>query len=356
MKEEAAGGATKVHLFVRRYVLWAVFSVVAIALAIAIYLCANVLRVATIDPDSRYVIVPQGATLTQIVGELHSRRIVSNPTALLLVARVTGIGTRLKAGGYRLAQRMSPYQVLQKIETGKIDLVRITIPEGFTIAQVARKLEEKRLCNAARFEFAAYQPTGKVNLPPWTPAGSLEGFLLPDTYYLPMDESEAEAKAILRMLTTFEKIVLRPLSAEIDRSSLSLKELVTLASLVEREAKIPRERSLIAGVLTKRLKKGMRLECDATVQYARRIHKERLLFSDLAIDSPYNTYLHAGLPPGPIANPGLASIEAALRPAITDRLFYVAKPDGSHVFSRTFAEHQRAIRRIRANKRTQRKP
>jgi len=339
------------HCLTFRYFLIGGAMIGVIAATVISVLWANVFRPVAIAAHSRCVIVPEGATLSQVVDRLHRRRVIRHPTALVFVARFTGIGARLQAGGYRLDKRMSPYQILEKIASGKIDLVRLTIPEGFTILQIGERLEEKGIGNARRFASLARNPHNLGRLPSWVPAGSLEGFLFPDTYYVPVHEDES--KTIMRMLTTFEKSVLVPLGGDIARSPFSLKELITLASLVEREARVPGERALIAGVLVNRLARGMRLQCDATVQYARGSHKHRLFFSDLKIDSPFNTYLHPGLPPGPIANPGRAAIEAALHPATTDYLFYVARADGTHVFSRTFAEHERAIRAIRLREKRQ---
>lgn len=330
---------------------WRAWILVCVGVGVACvagYVYVLVFQPKPVPAQSRYVFVRQGATLAEVVSDLQARGIIARSGPLALVARITGIGTRLKAGGYRLTERMSAYQVLQKIESGKVDLVRVTIPEGFTIEQIAARLATKGVCSDQRFRFLARNPVGSVSLLTWAPQGSLEGFLYPDTYFLPLNQPEE--KVLLRLLESFDDAVLKPLKSDFAANSMGLGEIVTLASLVEREARRPEERPLIAGVLMNRLRQGKRLECDATIQYALGEHRKRLFYEDLKIDSPYNTYRFAGLPPGPIANPGLASLKAALHPAPTDCLFYVAKPDGSHVFSRTFEEHQAAIRRIRAMK------
>jgi len=173
-----------------------------------------------------------------------------------------------------------------------------------------------------------------------------EGWLFPDTYRFPVGASETSIAA--RMLSNFKERVSGPLADSVRASGRPLSEIVVIASLVEREARTDRDRPMIAGVIENRLRKGMRLEIDATVQYARGAHAARLLYRDLRVDSPYNTYRHAGLPPGPICNPGLPSLEAAARPARHDYLFYVLGKDGrNHEFSRTYAEHLERIRRIR---------
>lgn len=223
---------------------------------------------------------------------------------------------------------------------------RVTFPEGFTLQQMAERIAATDLMITRQsFLQAASAASVKVELPFALPEGDLEGYLFPATYQFQVGVQASEVVA--EMLRNFELRFYSPNSKRIAASSYSLHELVTIASLVEREAKVDRDRRLIASVIYNRLRRGMKLQIDATVQYALPEHKPRLLYSDLRVDSPYNTYLHGGLPPGPICNPGQACLEAALNPADTDYLFYVARGDGSHVFTRTYAEHQQAIRRIR---------
>ena len=181
----------------------------------------------------------------------------------------------------------------------------------------------------------------------WTPPDdNLEGYLFPDTYTVPQG---ATARDIVQMmLDNFDRRVVTPFGAEAGAFPGGLPAAVTLASLVEREAEVDSDRPLIAAVYRNRLKAGMRLQCDATVQYALPEHKTRLFYADLRVDSPYNTYQHAGLPPTPIANPGLPSIEAALHPAAAQYLYYVAGPGGRHVFSTTLAQHEQAVAHARA--------
>jgi UPF0755 protein len=240
---------------------------------------------------------------------------------------------------------MSSEEVWQRICAGKVAERKVTFPEGFTVARMAERLEERLQVPGRDFVAAARgsRVTRQVSFRP--PSGLLEGYLFPSTYEFPVAGDPAQI--VGTMLATFNATFKAPYSDDIARRKLSLHGIVTLASLVEREARKPGERALIAGVLQNRLDKGMRLQCDATVQYTLGEHRSRLLYRDLKVESPYNTYLHAGLPPGPICNPGLACLKAALFPAKTDKLFYVARPDGSHVFTRTYEEHQRAIRLVR---------
>ena len=252
----------------------------------------------------------------------------------------------MKAGYFELSPAMSGQEMAERIASGQVAHRRITIPEGLRLEQIARRVEQSGLVTADELLAAAVPETieGRVSFPP-PPGPDLEGYLLPQTYEFTFGVSAAEI--VRRMASELDAEFVRPNAGEIAASKLTLHEIITLASLVEREARVDEDRPKIAGVLMNRLARGMKLQCDATVQYALGEHKSRLTFEDLKVDSPYNTYLHEGLPPGPIACPGIASLNAALHPAAIDALFYVARPDGTHVFTRTYEEHLAAIRRIR---------
>jgi len=298
------------------------------------------------EPQRRLLTVPPGASLSQIAHQLKQAGLVRNEPAFLWLAWRQGRAGSLRAGHYELSPHLSPQEILNKLAAGEVARRKVTFPEGLTLRQMAERVETAGLGRAARYRTLAEKQAARFGLS-FIPTGqSLEGYLFPDTYQLPLGSSEEDL--IEMQLRQFRK-VFDPLARQYP-TALSVHEVVTLASLIEREAKQEAERRLIAGVLTNRLKKGWPLECDATVQYARGEHKARLLYRDLDIASPYNTYRHKGLPPGPIANPGRASLEAALNPAETDYLYYVARPEGTHVFSRTYAEHQRAKREIRRRK------
>lgn len=279
------------------------------------------------------------------VGALLERKGIIR--SALVWERFVARGARVQPGTYDLSPAETPERILRRLVYGQTATLRVTFPEGFTVAQMARRLESRRvLPSASAFETVAR--TRGNTLPPvsFAPPADLEGYLFPDTYRIPVDTGPEGVAAIL--LENFDRRVARGLASEIAASGRSLREIVIVASLVEREARTDRDRPLIAGVVANRLRRGMRLEIDATVQYARGQHKSRLLYRDLEIDSPYNTYRRAGLPPGPICNPGLPSIRAAIQPARHDFLFYVLGPDGrNHVFSRTFAEHRAQIARRR---------
>ena len=287
--------------------------------------------------SAAFFAVRRGETLASVARRLEERGLVRSARAFLLLARLKGLDREVKAGGYRLKPGWA-WEVLDALVRGRREAVWVTFPEGFTARQMARRLAKLGLADERRFmrlfrmgrrafpEFA-FLPKGKT----------LEGYLFPDTYLI---EVGIDERGIIGMLLRrFEEVVVRGLAGELRRSPLSLHEVVTLASLVEKEAKLDEERPLIAGVLLNRLRRGMRLECNASLLYVLGEPKLWLTKRDISIDSPYNTYRRPGLPPGPICNPGRPSILAVLKPKRTDFLFYVARPDGRHYFSRTYREH-----------------
>lgn len=339
------------RLLVRRSLLLALFLIPSAAAAAVAYSLTPVDRAGA----TRIVEVPRGATTVEIGRRLHAAGVIRSPWAFSAAARVKGVAGRLHEGEYRLSPAMPLLDIVDTLARGDVVLRRVTIPEGYTAAQIVSALTAAGIGTPAGLTDLVRRGASRF---PYeflrrAPGGSLEGFLYPDTYFIPRHLADYEVVTLL--LARFADVVLpRYRAAEpalnpsgASGSGRSLFDVVIVASLVEREAKVPAERALIAGVLYNRLAKGMRLEVDATVLYALGRHKETVTFDDLAVDSPYNTYRHAGLPPGPIANPGLASIMAALQPARTPYLFYVARADGSHVFSRTLNEHLTAIRKYR---------
>ena len=261
-----------------------------------------------------------------------------------------------KAGNYQLSAADPMPTIAEKIWTGKVVQQSFTIPEGWSLRQMAAYFEAQSFFPAKDFLAAASQI--KRNQYPWLPADlpTLEGFLYPDTYRLSGDLVTPQA-AVQQMLNRFKQVALPIYQQGQNQTKLNLLQWVTLASLVEKEAVVPAERPRIAGVFTSRLSKGMLLESDPTVEYALQIHQtaaQPLTLAQVKIPSPYNTYLNLGLPPTPIASPGLASLKAALYPENTPYLYFVARYDGTHVFSRTLSEHtaaQAAIRKQQAVRR-----
>jgi UPF0755 protein len=257
----------------------------------------------------------------------------------------------LEAGHYDLSTGMSTGEIVTALASGQARMSKVTFPEGYDLEEMGALLQQEQVCSKPDFLGAASNDlaTEVLGWPVPERAGTAEGYCFPETYYFLRGE---DAETVVRAL--LEQMKLRFIAPEWGPAARakpwgSLPQVVTLASIVEKEAKLDRERPLIAGVLVARLRRNMLLQADATVQYALGEHKARLTFEDLKVPSPYNTYLYRGFPPGPICNPGLPSLKAALHPQVTDYLFYVAKPDGSHVFSRTYEEHKAAIKAIRGS-------
>jgi UPF0755 protein len=325
---------------------------VAVASAVALVVLFGVawfnagLRPVSSDTTTTLVVI-KPARVKQLSGLLEAQGLIRSASAFRLMAkgRVALKGEQAQAGAYDLSPSMSAEEIWARLCAGKVAQRRVTFPEGFTVEQMAGRLAERLQVPPEAFVDAAQGAKASRDVGFRLPRGPLEGYLFPSTYSFAVGGKPQ--LMVGEMLVAFQRAFAQPYREELARRELTLHQVVTLASLVEREARVPAERALIAGVLQNRLDKGMRLECDATVQYALGGHKSRLLYQDLKVDSPYNTYLHAGLPPGPICNPGLACLKAALFPTKTDYLFYVARRNGHHLFTRTFAEHERAIQQAR---------
>ncbi|MGC2130539.1 MAG: endolytic transglycosylase MltG [Candidatus Aquilonibacter sp.] len=275
------------------------------------------------------VVVPRGSSLADIASLLESRGVIRNAFVFRVLARVRHADGEVRAGAYAFAPHETPAEILDQLVSGGAQVATwVTIPEGFTALQIAQRLQEQGIGRAAAFERAFR---------------GHEGFLFPSTYLVPLAATPAQ---VTRMLTDqFAKELPSDAAPLAHALHVTVPQAVTVASLVEREAKIEGDRPLIAGVIYNRLRLGMPLQVDATIEYALPEHKTALSLHDLKIDSPYNTYEHAGLPPTPIANPGLPSLLAALHPAKTDDLYYVYCGNGHHVFAKTLPEHQANVQR-----------
>ncbi|HEV2906612.1 MAG TPA: endolytic transglycosylase MltG [Actinomycetota bacterium] len=283
--------------------------------------------------------IPEGATTSDIAALLQEKKVIRSGFAFRVAARLRGLGSSIGAGQYALQTNMPVQEALDVLEQGPIvETFTVTIPEGLRVEQVAERVAED--LGLSRKEFLASAKSGAHVVPPYLPEGSpsVEGFLFPKTYEFITDVSEDQV--IRRLLEQFEEEVGGLDWNTSEGLGFSPYELVIIASLIEREAKVDEERAKIASVIYNRLREEMLLQIDATVEYALPEHKNRLTYEDYEYPSPYNTYLHPGLPPTPIASPSLASIEAALRPAKTDLLFYlVVDPEtGRHAFAETYQE------------------
>lgn len=306
------------------------------------------LQPASPDGEARnqLVHIQKGSTGKQIAQLLAEAGVIRDASLFRLLLRFTGTDKQLQAGYYLLSPAMDAWEILEQLRQGKTTTVVVTIPEGFELKQIAARLQEKGLVDYDTFMELALDASLVFgdNPPVDIPIASLEGYLFPDTYHFSYGQSEADI--IAQMVNRFVEVVYPAVEGKIGRWGLGLHEIVTLASIVEREVMVDWERPLVASVYLNRLKINMPLQADPTVRYVMTENRSRVLYRDLEIDSPYNTYQYNGLPPGPIASPGLASIMAVLEPAETDYLFFVAKGDGTHQFSRTFSEHVRARRQL----------
>jgi len=317
----------------------------AISVTAGVLYCIQMLAPVTGNKNAPLVLVtiPPGRSARQIGEILARRHLIRRPLSFVLASRMDHLSGEMHAGHYALSPAMPPRQIAALLALGETAGNVVTVPEGYTVRQIARRLAGHGLGNEAGFLALAQTQGRTFHVGAWTPPDdNLEGYLFPDTYTLPRGASARDA--VQMMLDEFHRRVIVPHGAAVT------PDVVTLASLVEREAQVDSDRPLIAAVYRNRLEKGMRLQCDATVQYVLPAHKARLLYADLRVDSPYNTYKHKGLPPTPIASPGLPSIEAALHPADADFLYYVAGPGGRHVFSTTLAQHDAAIARVRTRR------
>jgi UPF0755 protein len=302
-------------------------------------------RSASYDDTPVAFVVEPGESAATIAARLEELGLVTDGELFRMFIRYHGIDANLEAGEYVLRPNMTMAEIAETLQHARIEEVTVTIPEGWRAEQVAQMLAEENIVDGD--EFLALVRGGKFDyslLQDRPEGSSLEGFLFPETYRIPV---QAEAKDLIeRMLSTLEERFtpeMRRLAAE---RGVTVYEVITLASIVEREAVIAEERPLIAGVFLNRLEQGMYLRSDPTVQYAKGYDATTgqwwpaVAVEDWeAVDSPYSTYLYPGLPPGPICSPGLSAIQAVLEPADTEYLFFLAKGDGSHAFATTYEEH-----------------
>ena len=284
--------------------------------------------------------VNAGDSRHKLATQLQSRGLIRSA---LLYERLVARRGNYQPGTYRFRTSERPLRIHERLTKGDFERIRVTIPEGFTLALIAKRLVRLGVI-AAEEDFLIPAEEHAGDYVDGLPAGaSLEGYLYPDTYSIPLG---FDVNAIIELMHTRQSKVLTELKVNTDPAK--RHRLLTIASMIEREAVTDRDRPLVASVIENRLRKGMRLEIDATVQYALGKHVNRVMFSHLRVDSPYNTYRKRGLPPGPIANPGRKAIIAAANPASTPYYFYVLGLDRrNHVFTTTYADHLIAIRKYR---------
>ena len=293
------------------------------------------------DTIEQIIMVPSGQGLKATAADLHDRGIIRNAFKFNLYARIKGYDKKIKAGEYRMKPSYSPREILEMFVRGKVRLYKITIPEGYNLVQIADMMPGAGLGSTR--DFLATAKNNVLVREQNIPGDSFEGYLFPDTYHFPKGVSPE--KIIQTMVRRFQEVFKPAWEDRVQELKMTVHQVVTLASIIEKETGAPSERPIISSVFHNRLKKNMRLASDPTVIYGIKDFDGNLTRKDLKTLTPYNTYKIKGLPPGPIANPGAEAIEAALFPADTDYLFFVSKRDGTHHFSKTFQEHEKAVRK-----------
>ncbi len=300
------------------------------------------------SPEITFVI-EKGSSASFIAQKLKKENIIKKKWPFLLAYKLFYSHEKLIAGEYEFNSPLSVKKALIKIIKGEVKLHPVTIPEGLTIKETADLLSQKYHWDKQNILQAA-QNTQLVSFLD-EKAQDLEGYLFPETYHIPRNTSEKEL--VEMMGNQFKKIFDSAWRKRAEEMGMSPREIVTLASLIEEETSVPKEKPLVSSVFHNRLKLGMKLDCDPTIIYALKKNNQyrgKIGNKDLIMDSPYNTYLYSGLPPSPISNPGKESLQAALFPSKTDYLYFVSKNDGTHKFSSTFKEHQKAVIKFQINK------
>lgn len=293
-----------------------------------------------------HIKVSAGMTTAEIAEQLANKGVISSSLKFRFISRVRGYDNRMKPGTYVFRFGMSDEEVFEEILNGSKYLVKFTIPEGFTVKEIAERLYNLDLTDKEDFLKAAenFSPYDYMKRPEKV-LYAAEGFLFPETYSV---ESDYSIEEILEMMAgEFNKRLTDEMRGKAKEMNLSIHDLITLASLVEKEVRYAEDRPIVAQIFLKRLKLNMPLQSDATLQYLMDAPKEDVSISDTKIESPYNTYQNAGLPPGPVANPGIAAIEAVLNPADTDYLYFVADREGHNHYSYSYEEHLNLVSQYR---------
>jgi peptidoglycan lytic transglycosylase G len=337
---------------VRKLALVLVLLLIVAGLAVT---AAEILRPYRGYAGSAIVDIPPGAPATEAASRLAAKGVLAHRWPFLLLYAAGRWRYHLRAGAYLFDRPMRPLDVFRKIARGDVYIRAVTIPEGSNRFDMARILQNRLDIPAEDFLQVTQDPAAIRDLDPQ--ATSLEGYLFPDTYRFEYHASASHVAAV--MLARFREIFRRDFQGDLNRSDLDLHQAITLASIVEKESSDPLDRPIVAQVFERRLRIGMLLESDPTVRYAVELDGRppgAIAKSDFQIASPYNTYVRAGLPAGPIANPGAAAIRAVFHPASTRFLYFVSDNHGGHLFARTLAEHQRNVARYRRQAAVERRP
>ncbi|MEX2117418.1 MAG: endolytic transglycosylase MltG [Bacteroidota bacterium] len=292
------------------------------------------------NPDSRVINVSRGDSFARVVDSLYAQGIIGSKTSIKIAGRILGGATELKVGRYTFAGGVSNLSIIRDLREGNRTLIPVSIPEGIRMTTVARRLSKELGVDSAKVMELCLDSAVAVA---WgIPDLSVEGYLLPDTYFFHWQTDERDL--VERFLQAFREFYVDSLQARASQLGMTTHQILTFASIVDRETQIPDERPVVAGVYHNRLKRRMRLEADPTIQYILPDGPRRLLYSDLRVPSRYNTYRNYGLPPGPIGNPGREAILATLYPTEHQYYYFVADGRGGHTFTKTYEEHQRAVR------------
>ena len=323
-----------------KWFLFTVLALVVTGLLFGGFLVAHMSTAGSGNSQPVELRVEQGEPFAAVVRKLRAQRVISNDKLFSLWARLTRSDKKIQWGVYRFDPSLTPREVLHRLVTGKRVFLMVTIPEGLTIKEIAELLAKMQIADRERFLAAAADPSLLASL--GLEDKGLEGYLFPNTYqFTPMT---SEKEIIVTMAEQFRK-AFEPIWTQLDSGrKLSRHEIITLASIIEKETGVDAERPLVSAVFHNRLKRNMALQSDPTVIYGLKEFDGNLTRKDLKDQNPYNTYRIPALPPGPICNPSLASIKAALQPADVPYLFFVSKNDGTHVFSQDLESHNQAVR------------
>jgi UPF0755 protein len=293
---------------------------------------------------TRVVVIPKGSNSAAAVRLLSGGGVLRHPFAFRLLVLATRSGRKLHFGEYTFATPHSPLDVWRKLVDGDVTRYSVTVPPGANLYDIAKLLADRGLATEEAFLDAARDPALLAGLD--IDAPSAEGYLFPETYQLVKEQTPGEILGI--MAREFRKHFTPEMAAQARKQGYTVTQVLTIASIIEKETAAAQEKPLVSAIIRKRLAIGMPLQMDPTVIYGHRLFGKEITRKALKTESPYNTYTTPGLPPGPIANPGAEAIEAALKPAGADYLYFVARADGTHAFSKTLEEHNRAVARYRA--------
>jgi len=289
--------------------------------------------------------VAPGQTFQKTVKDLYQNHLINHPLKFILMAKLQKLDRKIIAGEYELSTAMTPVTIFEYMTKGIVRLHKLCIPEGYNLVQIAENIEKSGICSKEKFLAAAND--AKLAAAMRIPASGFEGYLFPDTYYF--SKGVPPEQIISAMVAQFRKTFQDDWKKRAGELGFTQHEIITLASMIEKETGVAEERAVVASVFHNRLKQNMRLASDPTVIYGIEDFNGNITKADLNRLTPYNTYQISGLPPGPIANPGALSIKAALYPAVTDYLYFVAKGDHTHYFSTSLAEHNQAVKKYQLN-------